>query len=135
MGSEKFKLVITRVNVSKDEVAKLSADVAQGIMKSYELDTKKQMAIDPSRSPLNDSALINSINKELRILLPDMKYFVIGKTRILTADSSSEAYYADIQLNSKKSLPVGKDLQNNNLYNFLKFKLNVDTLLFQLSSP
>lgn len=135
IGSEKFKLVITRVNVSKDEVAKLSADVAQGIMKSYELETKKQMAIDSSRIPLNDSALINSINKELRILLPDMKKFVIGKTRILTADSSSEAYYADIQLNSKKSLPAGKDLQSNNLYNFLKFKLNVDTLLFQLSSP
>lgn len=133
-SNEKFKLTFTKVNISKDEIAKLSADVAQGIMKGYEANATKQPVIDTIYSAVSDSILFSSIERELRILLPEMQNLIIGKNKLISRDSSEDVFFVDLQIPKKKIKEFSRIDYRKNVYNFIKYKLETDTVIFKISS-
>jgi hypothetical protein len=62
------------VNISKEEVAKMSTDITENLLKSYEMQlfSNKKPEI---KNTNNDSLLYVNINKDLRALYPDIKSF------------------------------------------------------------
>jgi uncharacterized hydrophobic protein (TIGR00271 family) len=130
LGLNNYKPVFSRVNISKDEVAKMSLDITQNLLKSYEFDILKQQN---GNKPIaeSDSLKYFTINKELRLLHPDIRTINIGSINIFKYDSTKTILPSvTIEwINKKSSKAFSKEYLN--FYNYLKSKLNKDTLILK----
>jgi len=128
LGLKDYKPVFSRVNISKEEVAKLSTDITENLLKGYEMQlysTQKSELKDKN----NDSLLYDNINKDLRVLNPDIKSISIGEVILFNTDSTKKVVTsATIAWNKQKRRhQTRKD--EDKFYDYMKLKLKKDTLI------
>lgn len=132
LGLNDFKPIFSRVNISKDEIRQMSTEITQSMLKANEIELIKQKN-GTQYTIENDSIKYDNINKELRSLYPSISTIYIGEFEIFTSESTkTSSPYISIEWKGK-NLKNSVAKETDNFYNYLKNKLNKDSLILNFN--
>ncbi|WP_027001831.1 TIGR00341 family protein [Hugenholtzia roseola] len=147
-GLKKHKVSIFRVNMSREEVAKLSAEVMQNTLKTIEIQTRELAAKveEKKEEILQQEQNIGELRGEMEALFPDLEHFSMGEVVSSRRDSllhldtlttviiSWKMPQEDPKISryaqqlKRQEWQAEKAEKNQKLYRFFKQRLNKDTL-------
>jgi uncharacterized hydrophobic protein (TIGR00271 family) len=123
-GMRQYRIKPTRVNLTKEEVSELSAEMTRQMFQEMHLDELKQEALDAQK--VKDTLPLKQISTELKIVLPFID--TISSGWLTTTNDMN--YVADtlpvIFYRTNKSISKG---QLKQFYSFLVVRLSKDTVV------
>lgn len=124
-GMKKYRLNIYKINISKDEIAEMSSEITQNLLKTIEFESRTEKQASPIERP-KDPIDVGQLQKELKTLFPEVEQIGIGNFAYSsTQEDKTDTIYTI--LITKKG---GKRSKENakTLYDYLCLRLKKDTL-------
>jgi uncharacterized hydrophobic protein (TIGR00271 family) len=121
-GFDDLRIKLSRVNVSKEEIADMSREVAASMLNAINL---------KAATPINNKDNVyatSDISKELAVLYPEASQISIGEMVNLKQSGNSNDTLTHVIINWKKKTSLSNQ-EAKKLYAFLKLRLGKDTLI------
>ncbi|QEK52135.1 hypothetical protein FYC62_11165 [Pedobacter aquae] len=121
-GFDDLRIKLSRVNVSKEEIADMSREVAASMLNAINL---------KAATPINNKDNVyatSDISKELAVLYPEASQISIGEMVNLRQSGNSNDTLTHVIISWKKKTSLSNQ-EAKKLYAFLKLRLNKDTLI------